>query len=45
MGRAGGGAVEALTAAGPIAESLPALHARGKEEYLIFIIIIVGVGQ
>ena len=45
MGRAGGGAVEALTAAGPTAESLPALHARGKEGYLIFIIIMVGVGH
>ena len=45
MGRAGGGAVEALTAAGSTAESLPALHAQGKGEYLILIIIMVGVGH
>ena len=45
MGRAGGGVVKALTAAGSTAESLPALLARGKQGYLIFIIIMVGVGH
>ena len=43
MSGAGGGAVEALTAAGSTAESLPALLARGKEGYLI--LIRVGVGH
>ena len=45
MSGAGGGAVEAVTAAGSTAESLPALLARGKEGYLILIIIRVGVGH